>query len=322
MDFATLPPEVNSGLMHSGPGAGPMRDAAAAWDRLAARLCTAAADYRAVTAKLAARCGGPASATITEAAAPYVSWLDTSAARSEHAASQAQAAASAYESARAAMVPPAAIDANRARRTALAAANCLGQTSPAIADAEAGYERMWVQDAEALYVYTGASAEASTLTAFTSPPTSAERALPRGNWTLTAAPEVISAGERVMAAIPEALQALSLSPRTALDASLSPVASALSKLSSLSVPSGLAVAQLNSMNKTAALQSLFPQPGAVSGATAIADFGRATSVGTLSVPHAWTAAATPNPIDVQGLSGGWVFEPVRLVSPRPGPHAG
>ncbi len=32
MDFAILPPEINSGRMYAGPGAGPMLAAAAAWD--------------------------------------------------------------------------------------------------------------------------------------------------------------------------------------------------------------------------------------------------------------------------------------------------
>jgi PPE-repeat protein len=92
MDFATLPPEINSGLMYSGPGAGSMVAAAAAWDKLAAWLCTAAADYRAVTAKLAAHGEGPACSALREAAALYVDWLDANAARSQRAAAQLSAA--------------------------------------------------------------------------------------------------------------------------------------------------------------------------------------------------------------------------------------
>ena len=34
MDFAILPPEINSGRMYAGPGSGPMLAAAAAWDGL------------------------------------------------------------------------------------------------------------------------------------------------------------------------------------------------------------------------------------------------------------------------------------------------
>ncbi|WP_019699701.1 PPE domain-containing protein, partial [Mycobacterium avium] len=52
MDFATLPPEVSSGLMHSGPGAGSLIRAAAAWDGLARQLRAAATSYRAATAAL------------------------------------------------------------------------------------------------------------------------------------------------------------------------------------------------------------------------------------------------------------------------------
>ena len=89
MNFATLPPEINSGLMYSGPGAGSMMEAARAWDRLAARLCTAAADYRAVTSKLPAA----ASAALTETAAPYIDWLDAIAAQAHDAATGLAAAA-------------------------------------------------------------------------------------------------------------------------------------------------------------------------------------------------------------------------------------
>ncbi|HEY1441477.1 MAG TPA: PPE domain-containing protein, partial [Mycobacterium sp.] len=40
MVFALLPPEVNSGRMYSGAGSGQMLAAAAAWNALAAELCS------------------------------------------------------------------------------------------------------------------------------------------------------------------------------------------------------------------------------------------------------------------------------------------
>ncbi len=287
MNFATLPPEINSGRMYEGPGSGSMTEAATAWERLATRLYTAAADYHAVTAKLAA---------LTEAVAPYIDWLTATAAYAEHAATRAAAAASAHETALAAMVPPPVIDANRAQRTSLAIGNCLGQNSPAIAAAEAHYEQMWAANADAMHAYAGASAVASTMTPFTSPP-AAVPANAATTWAVKSAPELVSAGHRVMTTIPDALRALSLSPQTTFDTSLWPATPSLSRLSSLTAPSGAAISHLNSLNKAAALRWLLPDQGGARGPTVIGRFGRATSIGGLSVPQAWaTAATTPIPV--------------------------
>lgn len=42
MDFGAFPPEINSGRMYAGEGAGSMLAAASAWDGLAAQLHSAA----------------------------------------------------------------------------------------------------------------------------------------------------------------------------------------------------------------------------------------------------------------------------------------
>ncbi|BBZ48648.1 PPE family protein [Mycobacterium heidelbergense] len=298
MNFAMLAPEINSGRMYGGPGSGPMTEAAMAWDRLAVRLSTAAADYAAVTAKLAAGRNGSAATEMIDAAAPYLRWLDATAAQAGHAAARAGAAASAHRSAVAATVPPPAIDANRARRRSLAAANCLGHNGPAIADTDADYERMWAQDVDAMRAYARAAADASTVTPFTLPPVTAGP-VPRNaaaGWVVRSAPEMVSVGRRVISAIPEALRALSRSPLATFDATLSPVTPALSKLSSLSAPSGRAIGHLNALNKAAALRWLLPDQGGALGPRIIARMGRGTSIGTLSVPRAWSTATAPIPV--------------------------
>ena len=171
MDFAALPPEVNSGLMYSGPGAAPMMTAAASWDNLAVEMYSAASDYGSVIANLTSGpWRGTASASMAAAAAPYVSWMSTTAAQAEHAAGQAKAAASAYESAFTSTVPPPVIVANRALLASLISTNILGQNTPAIAATEAHYAEMWAQDAAAMYGYAGSSAAASTLTPFAGAP--------------------------------------------------------------------------------------------------------------------------------------------------------
>ncbi|OCB37690.1 hypothetical protein A5676_17040 [Mycobacterium malmoense] len=171
MDFASLPPEVNSGLMYAGPGAGPMLAAAAGWDALAAQLEATASGY---AAELAALTGlawsGPSSLLMTAAVTPYVEWLTSVAAQAVQTAAQAYSAAAAYEAAFAMTVPPPVIAANRAQLMALIATNFLGQNAPAIAATETQYMEMWVQDATAMYGYAAASESASTLTPFDEPP--------------------------------------------------------------------------------------------------------------------------------------------------------
>jgi PPE-repeat protein len=171
MDYGLLPPEINSGRMYTGPGAGSLVAAAAGWTGLAAELHSAAAGFHSVISGLTSGPWlGPASASLVAAATPYVAWLQNSAAHSELAAGQAAAAASAHETAFAMTVPPAVIAANRAELAALLATNFLGQNAPAIAANEAEYFEMWAQDATAMYAYASSSAAATQLTEFAEPP--------------------------------------------------------------------------------------------------------------------------------------------------------
>jgi PPE-repeat protein len=172
MDFAALPPEINSTRMYTGPGAAPMMAAASAWNGLGAELATTASSYESVISTLTGEeWRGPASAAMAAAAAPYVAWMNTTAAAAEHAVAQAMASAAAYEAAFALTVPPPVIAANRAQLAALVATNVLGQNTAAIAATEALYGEMWAQDAAAMYGYAASSASAGVLKPLT-PPTS------------------------------------------------------------------------------------------------------------------------------------------------------
>ncbi|MCV7144802.1 PPE family protein [Mycobacterium riyadhense] len=170
MDFAVLPPEINSGRMYAGMGSGPLVAAAQAWDGLAAELNSAATLYQAVVAELTGeQWVGPSSMSMAEAAASYVSWMSATAAAAAQTASQLRSAVAAYEAAYLATVPPAEIEVDRALLAALVATNLFGQNSSAIAATEAQYAQMWAQDAAAMYGYAGASAGATMLTPFTAP---------------------------------------------------------------------------------------------------------------------------------------------------------
>jgi PPE-repeat protein len=225
MDFAMLPPEVNSGRMYAGPGSGPMVAAATAWDGLAAELQSTSASYESVISELSSGSWlGPSSASMAAAAAPYVEWMTTAAAQAEQTATQAKAAAAAYEAAFAMTVPPAVITANRTLLMTLIATNIFGQNTAAIAATETDYAEMWAQDTAAMYGYAGSSAAASTLTPFTSPPPTTN---PAGATDQAAAvgQSLMSNGPRVINAIPQTLQGLASSA-----AADPPSASALSDL--------------------------------------------------------------------------------------------
>jgi PPE-repeat protein len=152
MDFGALSPEINSARMYAGPGPGSMLAAATAWKGLAAELHSTASSYGSAISELTSGpWSGPSSTAMAAAAAPYVAWMSATAGQAELAATQAQAAAGAYETAFAMTVPPPVIAANRTQLASLTATNLLGQNTPAIAATETQYGEMWAQDAAAMY---------------------------------------------------------------------------------------------------------------------------------------------------------------------------
>jgi PPE-repeat protein len=172
MFYGAFPPEFNSSRMYTGPGSESMLAAAAAWDDLATELQSAASSYSSVISSLTSGSWtGPSSLSMAAAVAPYVAWMQQTAAQAHEAASQATEAASAYQTAFAATVPPPIIAANRSYLAQLLATNVFGQNTSEIAATEAQYGEFWAQDAEAMDTYFASSATASnSLTTFNNPP--------------------------------------------------------------------------------------------------------------------------------------------------------
>jgi PPE-repeat protein len=159
---------------------------------------------------------------MASAAQPYVSWMNTTAAQAEQAATQARAAAAAHEQAFAATVPPPLIAANRAQTAAAVQANVFGQYTPLIAQLEAQYGEMWAQDSAAMYGYAGQSAAATQVTPFASP---AATTNPDGT---TAQSAAVSSATATSAATSsqKILQELTSSTPTSLQSLASPTSAA------------------------------------------------------------------------------------------------
>ncbi|WP_085189761.1 PPE family protein [Mycobacterium sp. IEC1808] len=240
MDYGALPPEINSGRMYAGPGAGSMLAAAAAWNGLAADLRSGAAGYDAVISALTGGPWlGPSAMAMAAAAAPYVAWMGATAAEAELAATQAQAAAAAYAAAFAATVPPPEIVANRALLMMLIATNFFGQNTPAIAATEAQYAEMWAQDAAAMYGYAASSAAATApVTPFAPAPQTTNLAglAAQGGASAQSAGSAIGGAQQTLSQLTSAITG-------ALNSLASPLSSALGGTSS----SGAAVGPFGSL---------------------------------------------------------------------------
>lgn len=336
MNFGMLPPEINSGRMYTGPGAGPMTAAAAAWDGLAAELHSAAASYGSVISGLTAGWQGPSSATMAAAAAPYAAWMSATAVQVEQTATQARAAVAAYETAFAATVPPPVVAANRSLLMSLIATNLVGQNTPAIAATETHYAEMWAQDAAAMYGYAGSSATASPVTPF-SPPRQTTN--PAGTDGQAAAVAVATGTQaqtlpQLMSEASHTLQSLATS--TSAAAADPPAATPLEDLLAFGFgpfnpmhiysPLGSGfdlgvqtfIAPFNNYNMQVAYAGAVSQAGSAiagigpeihavspAGGAVSAAMGRTGLVGSLSVPQGWASAAP-------------AFRPVAVVLPQTG----
>jgi PPE-repeat protein len=354
MDFGALPPEINSGLMYSGPGSVPMLAAAAAWDGLAAELRSAATGYGSAIAELAdAGWQGPSSASMAAAAAPYVAWMHGTAAQAEQAGMQASAAAAAHEAAFAATVPPPIIAANRTLLMSLVATNFLGINTPAIATTEAHYAEMWAQDAAAMYGYAGSSAAATMLTPLAVAPTTTNAtglvssAVAAGQAAVTnlqsAAQGLATQAVGSLSAIPSALNS---SASTLFGGFQTGISSSLGLLTNtVSQGAGMGTSGLGGMTTTnPVLGTPMRVPGAVPrpempalrspGMEHVAPahptmrvpemparplmpaagLGQAASVGSLSVPQSWRATSAAEASSAAPLASAGAGAP--MLAPR------
>jgi PPE-repeat protein len=169
-DFGSRPPEVNSALIYSGAGAGPLMNASSAFNNLSAELSSNAASYESVISQLTgSEWQGPSSEAMAAAAQPYITWLTTTSGQLQEAATKAMSSAAAYQTAYSSSIPPAVVLANRTQLAQLVAKNTLGQYTAAIAANEAQYGEFWAQDAAAMMGYAAASSAAATLSPLTPP---------------------------------------------------------------------------------------------------------------------------------------------------------
>jgi PPE-repeat protein len=347
-DFASRPPEVNSALIYSGAGAGPLMAASSAFNNLSAELSSNAASYESVISQLTgSEWTGPSSEAMSAAAQPYITWLDTTSAQLRVAATQATASAAAYETAFAASIPPPVILANRTTLAALVATNILGQNTPAIAANEAMYGEFWAQDAAAMYGYaSSASAASATLTPLTPP---AQNTNPAGQGQQATAVSSAAGSNGSSAALNNSLGGLQNAASSAANpAAAAPAADTvngvLSALNGLFgqpiVANGIYNIGVTLAWNTAMMTATLPLlghflagapfgvtisdtaplgaglgfgttlagassgVGGVGGAT-LAGMGSASSVGGMSVPAGWSAAAPGAATDATLAGSGW-----------------
>jgi PPE-repeat protein len=316
IDFAALPPEITSSLMYSGAGAGPLMAAATAYANLAAEVSATASQWESIISLLTTEnwTGGGSAAAAT-AAQPIVTYLTDTATALEQAATQATASAAAYEAAFAATVPPPVIATNRATEAALVATNVLGQNTPAIAALDAQYAAMWVQDATMMATYQAASLTSSVLT----PVTPLTSTTDPGAQSLATADALAAPAAQPLAAVVSAalpfqssglLQSIdgflgTPSVLNGINGAVNTAAWFVTNGITTSVSLGHTLA--GAAVPAAAVSDVVPAAGSAGvvegtmvrsvtplgglGAGAMGSLGQATTVGKLSVPATWSAAA-------------------------------
>jgi PPE-repeat protein len=323
MDFAFLPPEINSGRMYSGPGSGSLLAAAGSWDSLAAELEITAETYESVVSGLTTlHWRGLSSVAMAASTTLYMGWLHSTAEQTKLTAMQARAAVAAYELAHAMTVPPLAVTANRIQLASLIATNFFGQNTAAIAATEAQYAEYWAQDAAAMYGYAISSAEAAQLTPFSSPhQTTNPAGLTAQNAAVTQANAGAAASDpvsRAVSAAVQSLQAQAANPAIGdVDFSiLNGIRAVATSISGTYKMEAISSGIIGADNDLGILPDLGAEPagagGAASGLGGSAGLGnvtatvaRAGTIGSMSVPTSWaTPSNSPVTAPITALSEG------------------
>jgi PPE-repeat protein len=342
-DFGSRPPELNSALIYSGAGAGPLSVASSAFANLSSELSSNATSYESIISQLGSEWQGPSSEAMAAAAQPYIAWLTTTSGQLQEASTKAMASAAAYQTAYSSSIPPATILANRTQLAQLVAKNTLGQYTWAIAALEAQYGEFWAQDAAAMYGYASASSAAATLSPLTPPE---QNTNPGGQGQQAAAVSSAAGSNGSSAALNNSLGGL----QNAASAAASPAAdtpvSILSALNSLfgapimgntiynigvtlawntammtatlpllghflaGAPFGVTISDTTPLGAGlgfgTTLAGAGESLGGGVGSATLAGVGSATSVGGMSVPAAWSAATPEVAVGDATLTGsGW-----------------
>jgi PPE-repeat protein len=342
-DFGSRPPELNSALIYSGAGAGPLSVASSAFANLSSELSSNATSYESIISQLGSEWQGPSSEAMAAAAQPYIAWLTTTSGQLQEASTKAMASAAAYQTAHSSSIPPATILANRTQLAQLVAKNTLGQYTGAIAALEAQYGEFWAQDAAAMYGYASASSAAATLSPLTPPE---QNTNPGGQGQQAAAVSSAAGSNGSSAALNNSLGGL----QNAASAAASPAAdtpvSILSALNSLfgapimgntiynigvtlawntammtatlpllghflaGAPFGVTISDTTPLGAGlgfgTTLAGAGESLGGGVGSATLAGVGSATSVGGMSVPAAWSAATPEVAVGDATLTGsGW-----------------
>lgn len=164
------PPEVTSTLIHTGPGAGSLIEAAGAWQRLAVELENSVSTYASTLSSLIESWDGPSAMAMLQSVQPYLLWLRETAQQAAQMATSAEAAATAFSTTRATVVHPSVVTANRTRLAQLLATNRFGTNTAAIAETQSEYQTMWANNSAAMTRYQAAASQATTqLSRFNSP---------------------------------------------------------------------------------------------------------------------------------------------------------